>query len=166
MSGYKTETRGTSNTGHGRPPPVSSPPCPLALLWITSWRGKICYSNSWLNSQCFRWLNSYPTFFPLTQLVPHMFRVSMSSKHVIWESCYLNFRGLVLGCIEANFCKKLCVGNGHPYLMQYMGRVDVLPALARATCSLAQENNSFFGLKFKPKKDRQNEAWNSWIAWN
>ena len=120
----------------------------------------------WLNSQCFRWLNSYLTFFPLTQLVPHMFRVSMSSKHVIWESCYLNFRGLVLGCIEAKFCKTLCVGNGHPYLMQYMGRVDVLPALARATCSLAQENNSFFGLKFKPKKDRQNEAWNSWISWN
>ena len=31
--------------------------------------------------------------------------VRMLSKHVIWESCYLNFRGLVLGCIEAKFCK-------------------------------------------------------------
>ncbi len=33
--------------------------------------------------------------------------VRMLSKHVIWESCYLNFRGLVLGCINTDFYDKI-----------------------------------------------------------
>ena len=37
--------------------------------------------------------------------------VRMLSKHVIWESCYLNFRGLVLGCIETKFCNQSTVGK-------------------------------------------------------
>ena len=37
--------------------------------------------------------------------------VRMLSKQVIWESCYLNFRGLVLGCIETKFCNQSTVGK-------------------------------------------------------